>query len=170
VHIFVWWELTSLVRSRVNSCLRKPVGLSRPTGLHSRQDLDRKQAWSRSFGPASRGKTHEYIFLAHCIYLFIVYSCPVAAVLVGALIAHIDAMPTQPSKKRKHEPYSNSEKAWLLILYDESPKLSAQELGERLAEREFETFGQSRPETASWQGHGQRLEEGCSHNQGEVSE
>jgi hypothetical protein len=66
----------------------------RPFKANSRQALDRKQAWSRSFGPASRGKTHEYLFLAQCIYLFIVYSCPVGAVLVGALIAHIDAMPT----------------------------------------------------------------------------
>jgi hypothetical protein len=64
-----------------------------------------------------------------------VYSCPVGAVLVGALLAHIEAMPTQSSKnsKRTNEPYSNSEKDWLLEIYDTNPKLSAQELGERLA-------------------------------------
>jgi hypothetical protein len=55
-------------------------------------------------------------------------------VLVGALLAHIEAMPTQSSKKRTHEPYSNSEKDWLLEIYDKNPRLSAQELGERLAE------------------------------------
>jgi hypothetical protein len=49
-------------------------------------------------------------------------------------MSHIDAMPTQPSKKRKHGSYSNSEKAWLVEIYDENSRLSAQELGERLAE------------------------------------
>jgi hypothetical protein len=48
-------------------------------------------------------------------------------VLVGALLAHIEAMPTQSSKKRKHDPYSNSEKAWLLEIYDKNSRLSAQE-------------------------------------------
>jgi hypothetical protein len=63
-----------------------------------------------------------------------VYSCPVGAVLVGALLAHTEAIPTQSSKKRKHEPYGTSEKAWLLEIYDKNPRLSAQELGERLGE------------------------------------
>jgi hypothetical protein len=84
--------------------------------------------------PLNTTRIHVSILLAHCICLFIVYSCPVRAVLVGALLAHIDAMPTQPSKKRKHESYSNSEKAWLLEIYDENSRLSTQELGERLAE------------------------------------
>jgi hypothetical protein len=57
--------------------------------------------------------------------LFIVYSCPVGAVLVGALLSHIEAMPTQSSKK--HRPYSNSEKARLSEMYDKIPRLSAQE-------------------------------------------
>jgi hypothetical protein len=75
------------------------------------QALDRKQVWSCSFGPASRETLHEYILIARCIYLFMVYSCPIGAVLVGALLVHIDSMPTQPYKKLKHEPYIHSEKA-----------------------------------------------------------
>jgi phage-related protein len=42
------------------------------------------------------------------------------------------AMPTQSSKKRTNEPYSNSEMEWLLEIYDKNLRLSAQELGERL--------------------------------------
>jgi hypothetical protein len=53
--------------------------------------------------------------------------------LVGALLEHVYAMPTQSSRKRKHEPHSNPKKAWLLDTYVKSSRLNAQEFGERLA-------------------------------------
>jgi hypothetical protein len=129
---------------------------------------------SRSFSPASRETPQEYSLLAHCIYLFIVYSCPVGAVLVGTLLAHIYAMPKQTSKKRKHEPYSNPKRPGCWKYMIKKHILSAHEFGERLAEhvnakRKADLSTKPRPGKAS-RGLGQRQEKCCSHNQGEVSE
>ena len=50
------------------------------------------------------------------------------------MIGQIVVIAAQPTKKRKHEAYTASDKAWLLDYFDRNPRVSAQELGVRLAD------------------------------------